>query len=288
MDNYQSYLTKTGLKHNTIKGYVGRVKLFVKWVKDNKKVIEKITYNDMLKYTAYLKQRSLTPQTINSDLLAIRLYYNMLNGKINPVQSIRVKGTIKTLPNNVLDEQQLIVLYDDFKIDQQSAVSHRDKVILGLIVFQGLKSADLQCLLTSDINLDQTTIFIKQNNRRNERTLKLDPRQMIDLYNYVKTVRKELLKQKGEESELLFFSTGTGNHISTVLKRLIAKVRKQNNNITSFEQVISSVYTVWLSKFNLREVQYMAGHRYVSSTERYKQADLKGLQEELSRFYPMS
>lgn len=37
----------------------------------------------------------------------------------------------------------------------------------------------------------------------------------------------------------------------------------------------------------LKEVQYMSGHRYVSSTEDYYVNDLEDLQDEIEKYHPM-
>jgi integrase/recombinase XerD len=39
------------------------------------------------------------------------------------------------------------------------------------------------------------------------------------------------------------------------------------------------VITNWLKSYNIREVQYMAENRYISSTERYLQDDFENLYE---------
>ncbi|CAM4113381.1 hypothetical protein SAMN06265348_103289 [Pedobacter westerhofensis] len=52
-------------------------------------------------------------------------------------------------------------------------------------------------------------------------------------------------------------------------------------------QVRQSVITEWLKEKDLRTVQYMAGHRYVSSTERYKTNDLEDLKDALQKFHPL-
>lgn len=44
----------------------------------------------------------------------------------------------------------------------------------------------------------------------------------------------------------------------------------------------------WLTQYNIREVQYMAGHRYISSTERYVQDDLENLQEIIESLHPIT
>jgi integrase/recombinase XerD len=45
--------------------------------------------------------------------------------------------------------------------------------------------------------------------------------------------------------------------------------------------------TNWLKHFNLRETQYMAGHKYVSSTERYRMDNLEDMQKELEKYHPL-
>lgn len=53
------------------------------------------------------------------------------------------------------------------------------------------------------------------------------------------------------------------------------------------KQLRASVIVKWLRMYNLREVQYMAGHRYISSTESYQQSDMEGLKEEVNKFHPL-
>jgi integrase/recombinase XerD len=52
-------------------------------------------------------------------------------------------------------------------------------------------------------------------------------------------------------------------------------------------QIRASTITNWLKHYNLREVQYMAGHKYVSSTERYRMDTLEDLQKELEKYHPL-
>ena len=52
-------------------------------------------------------------------------------------------------------------------------------------------------------------------------------------------------------------------------------------------QIRARTITGWLKHYNLREVQYMAGHKYVSSTERYRMDILEDLQKELEKNHPL-
>ncbi len=45
--------------------------------------------------------------------------------------------------------------------------------------------------------------------------------------------------------------------------------------------------TQWLKQHHLRQVQYMAGHKYLSSTQRYQVSNLDELQNEVEQHHPM-
>jgi integrase/recombinase XerD len=46
------------------------------------------------------------------------------------------------------------------------------------------------------------------------------------------------------------------------------------------------VTTHWLKQYNLREVQYMAGHRYVRLAEAYMVNQMEDLRADIDQFYP--
>ena len=75
--------------------------------------------------------------------------------------------------------------------------------------------------------------------------------------------------------------------VNNLLQRLFIKLNKKSSEALNLKRIRASVISHWITKYNLREVQYRAGHRYVSSTEKYKQQDLKDLQEELGRYFPI-
>lgn len=52
-------------------------------------------------------------------------------------------------------------------------------------------------------------------------------------------------------------------------------------------QIRASVITNWLKHHNLCEVLYMAGHKNLNFTERYRTDNLKDLQKELEKYHPL-
>jgi site-specific recombinase XerC len=97
-----------------------------------------------------------------------------------------------------------------------------------------------------------------------------------------------LLPVKVKQSDKLLVSGGAGQSIQNALQRLTKQLQKYEGcKIKNLQQIRASVITHWLKLYNLRQVQYMAGHRFVSSTEAYMVNDLEGLLEDINKFHPM-
>jgi integrase/recombinase XerD len=72
-----------------------------------------------------------------------------------------------------------------------------------------------------------------------------------------------------------------------IWKALSREVKTVNKQFINFQQIRASVITHWLKQYNLRQVQYMAGHRFISSTERYLAGQIEELQEEIDNYHPI-
>jgi len=66
------------------------------------------------------------------------------------------------------------------------------------------------------------------------------------------------------------------------------QLKRLNPKVINAKQIRNSVITNWLRQNNLRQVQYLSGHKYVSSTQRYQVNNLDDLQNELQQHHPMS
>ncbi|MFY0602265.1 MAG: hypothetical protein JXR03_21510, partial [Cyclobacteriaceae bacterium] len=111
---------------------------------------------------------------------------------------------------------------------------------------------------------------------------------------YTYQVRKELLSYQADKStEQLFLPVPPAGRIQSypntlsVWKGLTKELKEQQRCFINFRQVRTSVITHWLKQYNLREVQQMAGHRYVSSTEGYLVNHIEGLQADIDEFHPL-
>ena len=304
--NFIKYLESKGLATNTIESVYGDVLPFIDWAEGENIEAENCTYNDILAYIQHLKKRGIKQRTVQVYTGAIKHYYNWLiaieRRETNPVNNVVIKGVKRKILYNILPKAELERLYDNYKIideDQLEAESlrnwqrasqladKRNKVMTGLLVYQGLNSNELSKLEEKDVKLREGKIYVAGSRRSNERELKLEPQQMLEIMEYTLQTRKELLQVTGKQTDKLFISIGQSPSISNTITKLMQKLRKQNPQVENIKQIRTSVITHWLGRYNLREVQYMAGHRYVSSTEAYKVNDLDGLQEEVNKYYPI-
>ena len=100
-------------------------------------------------------------------------------------------------------------------------------------------------------------------------------------------MRPEILKLSKQETEQLFISPKGGKDQSNYISALMRELKRQNSNIKNAQQLRTSVIVKWLKQYNLRETQYKAGHRFISSTEQFLVNETEGLQEEVNQFHPL-
>ena len=115
----------------------------------------------------------------------------------------------------------------------------------------------------------------------------------MDLMEYLYKTRADLLKyQKDEKIENLFLPTPVVSQKSSsnglnIWKSLTKEIKEKYPKFIRLRQIRTSVITHWLKQYNLREVQYMAGHRYVSTTEGYLLNQTDDLLKDIDQFHPL-
>jgi len=71
------------------------------------------------------------------------------------------------------------------------------------------------------------------------------------------------------------------------LLHLFREIRKEYPQVKNATRIRQGVIAHWLKTRGLREVQYMAGHKYVGSAERYRTDELEELGEALKKHHPL-
>ena len=295
MKQYKEYLEKENYSRTTVNSYTNEIDKFIKWCHRNHTTPEQIDYKICMKYLKYLQRKNTNKKTINHRISIVKNYLNYLVSESyredNPIETTTIKGIKRIVNYNLLESDELEDLYYSFESDNVADKYHklcakRNKVIVGLMVYQGLNTTELIQLELEGLQLYKGKIYIKSGAKSNSRTLELKSWQVIEFLEYIKEIREEIIDRKQLETNRIFIPNNKrlGNTIQHILKKL----KRINHKVNSSNQIRASVITNWLKHYNLREVQVLAGHRYISSTERYLQDDLESLHEIVNNFHPIS
>ena len=287
--NFEKYLQKQQFTLNTIQSYTRTAQKLIEWFKSEGLTPEEVRYVDMLTFIRYATSQGHSKRHINGQLAVARHYFNYLikAGKVkdNVAENLFVKGVSRRLPHDILTSEELESLYENYPED--ALTGKRNKVMLGILIYQGVNSSEIAKLEVEHIDLKKGKLYIPGGKRSNSRELPLAAHQILELQSYITQTRPLLLEFTEKKSEKLFTSFGASEKLNNTLTGLIKNLQKYSPEVKSIKQIRMSVITHWLDHFNLREVQYMAGHRYVSSTERYLLTSLDDLQNDLNQYHPL-
>ena len=104
--------------------------------------------------------------------------------------------------------------------------------------------------------------------------------------DYINESRKAILLLSSKQSDLLFISLGYSDRFDNICNKIIQQLKKQNSKVRSLKQLRGSVIVNWLKTHNIRKVQYLAGHKYISSTEGYQVNNMDDLKEDVNKYHP--
>jgi site-specific recombinase XerD len=290
MEAFKNYLQQRNFRESTINGHLQNISYFIKWINDNQFYeIENITQNNLLEYVQHEQKRNIDVATINNILTSISKYFEFLKEEKlvtrNPARTLRIKGKVKTITEQPLKYADLEALYFAYKklekittknLQERVNITHqRNIIIVGLLVWQGLHSGELEKLEVNHINLDEGKIYISSGSRSNSRTLQLHVQQVVQLHTYIHGGVHTMHNNK------LF-----KGRMCDIVQALLEELKGLNPIIKNAQHIRASVILNWLKQYNKRQVQYMAGHRYIDSTERYAIQETDSLTDLLVKHHP--
>lgn len=282
---FETFLEKRGYRKQTIYGYGNLLDKYLKWCAGQSIDPTRTSLEDLYHYKKSCIQEGLKPQTVRQHLGILKHYFACLKRVDNPALLIKHKKKEHTLPEHLFNEEELKELYRCLEV--MSLIQRRDKVMLGMVIFQGLKREELSLLELGNINLEKAEVYVPCTARTNSRSIELHPMQMKDLLAYIYDYRPCLLGESKKHTERLFFSMGCGNKINNTVQLLMNNLRHWHPSLQSLAQLRESRMSLWVKKHGLRKAQYLSGIKYTSSMLRYKTQDMEQLKRKLAVVHPM-
>lgn len=255
-----------------ISKYRRRVEKFIEWVESQE--YEQISYNEMMEYIRYCRILNMTPKGVNRYLRSARHFFDYLNKKqvkylnpildYNPAKGIQVRDVYHTLTIDYFNEEELEELYEKY--------TGKHKILLGLLIYQGLKIGEIERLEKIHFDLKKGTIYVPKKLKSSSRKLKLESVQLYDLMKHVLDLKTDSL---------------LGTPLQNTSQRLCKQLREINPKVRNSSQLRGSRISYWVRNYDIREAQYLAGHSTVVGTEKYRKINLEALQNKINKFHPL-
>ena len=262
-----------------------------------------VGYRDILDYISHLRNNyNLHPKSLRHSLYGVKIYFNYLQetGKRedHPCSELQLKDKIdKSIHvDKLYSKRELDNFYNSCIKPNNVHLFNRNRVIISLLINQGLTVSEIVDLEIGDIDFNSGDIFIKnqpgnkyaKTKSPKNRVLPLHAGQVLLIHQYISVHRKEILNKSTNKvcSKLIL-----GNKGKSLLAHSISRIINQGRDIKDKKQPLKirqSVIANLLKQGNdTRIVQAFAGHRITSTTLNYNQSDLEQLQNEVNKHHPL-
>lgn len=261
----------------------------------------KATFKEVLHYIEHLRKNyNLHPKTLRHCLYGVKIYFNYLletgQRKDHPCSELFLKDKIdkQIQVDNLYSVETLEKFFTTYQIKKKKYLENRNKVIISLLIYQALTVKEIAELQVEHINLEKCEIFIKASTEPTakspqSRTLPLQAKQILLIYNYLEKDRVKLLQYNHKkETETNFILGQYGEKINPHgISKMINEQKPKSEQIQPMK-IRQSVIANLLKKENdTRIVQVFSGHRRASTTIQYKQTELEQLQQAVNNYHPI-
>ncbi len=282
----EDYLSQS-LMQSSVESYIYDINKY----KKNNKNADKYDYQKVMQYIEILRNQH-SVSNVKRVIASIKKYYDYLieigKRKDNPARAIRIRDG-KENPIQLQDlftEKELQLLLVP-RIERYPFLTKRNKIIMSLLVHQGLRIGEIEHLKLTDIDLEKATIQITKTGITNARNLPLKAEQILLLYEFINQDRNKLKTCRNDENALLLGKLGTPITKDDV-DYLISTYQKQSKKrLTSTTIRQSVIANLFIKNNDLRIVQHFAGHKSPDTTEKYRQTGLNALKTAIDKLHPI-
>jgi site-specific recombinase XerD len=313
MENKKEFIAYLQSKDFAERSITNNVKYVAQFFEKMKKEAIQITKPDILKFLEYLKNKGFKNAYRSYYLSALKHYFNFLYQEKriaqNPCLFLKIRGTRKIIRYKIYTPEELDELFDNYysffvrgydishipkNVRKEAVLSkERNALALSFLIYQGATTTEIENIELKDIDLIKAVLQIHGRRKLNSRTLPLKATQIGLLMNYLQNIRPQILEYQTKESEKLLLPLPEVGHKKTdkditknVFARLSMQLKSIDKQFLNVVQLRASVITFWLKTQGLRKTQYLAGHRQISTTEKYLPNNLDSLTDDINKLHP--
>ena len=266
---YEAYLMEEGKVESTIDSYVGDIRGFLEFL-ESKKVSFRgnLTRLYITSYKIHLTENGYSINTINKKINSLHSFNFFLVSKNLCTEKVVYpnKDKIKIARGS---EKEIDVFSDEeverilFYLEDSSRVSIRDKGVILILLYTGLRVSELVNLKIQDIDfLTSTLKVVGKGGKYREVPLKMEVSEGIKEY-----MEKERQAHKYSSSEYLFLTQRAGKMDKDTVNKILNRKGKYLNLKMKPHKFRHTFCTRLLSKgVELTTVAKLAGHSNIQTT----------------------
>lgn len=278
----------------TIREYGRDITRYLNWLGGEPAALA-ADYATIVGYLAYLRRSYDNPATVRRILAAIKTYHRYLleSGRRadHPAASLMLQGGRKKGEaiqlQDLLDAAELQRLLAA-PVKLYGRLAGRGVPIVSLLVHQALCVREITGLTVHAIDLQTATVSIPESSRTASRRLPLVGSQVMALHDYLHELRPRLLRES-RPTQKLFLTQRGGEEQKQNIDMIVRKLRPAVGGKPVTPLLIrQSVIAERLRRGEgLRQVQVFAGHKWIATTEGYRETGLGELRQALGRYHPL-
>lgn len=292
---FEKYLEERGIAPKGRKLAQTELRYLNSWLAKHQLEAAQLSYIHVLAYMQSLQQQGSKQQTIKSKFSRLSLYYQYQEWD-NPFLSVHIRG-IKEEQAFLLTEKELDQIYENWQNPTEIGYfKYSHQLILGLFIYQGLITLDIDNLRLEDIDLKRGTLYVRPSNyRKRARVLPLQVFQILAFHEYIEKYRGigyHLQTGNRPNSEKLFSPNCDKEHrLTAQMKEINKQVRKlyqEELGIKKISQLQQSRLAIWIQQHGIRKAQYLSGYRCIKTLERYQRENVQHLKSRILKYHPLS
>src|SRR5699024_864125 len=270
IQQFAEWLLEEGRSTKTIETYVTDVKgflLFLRLKTRNETVLSRFSF---VRYKEYLINRNYAISTINKKINSLLVYNTFLkmNGSVKKIfinlkrDRIPIADGSEREVQSLSDEQVETLL---FYVEDESKVSQRNKLIVYLLLYTGVRVSELIGIKLVDIDvLTNTLKVIGKGGKHREIGLRSDVLQLIQKYR-----KEDRGKSAYADSPYLLVSQRANKMHRDAVRYWLAKVGEDIGFHLHPHLFRHTFCTRLLKHTDLTTVSKLAGHANVNMTAKY-------------------
>ena len=284
---FEQYLYQMHHSKATVKSYLYTIRIFL----GERSNALSLKYKDIINYLSEKEKSYNNPNIKKQVLPGIKKYYDYLIeiGARNdhPCRTLVLKENRNRdiILHDLFSGAELELLLE--REERYADLKLRNQAVMSLLIYQGLSVSELANLKAHHVDLDKGTIFIKDSPKTSRRHLEIMPKQYRILDRYLHESRKKLLRAETDVFAIGKLGTPlTADDINYLVSTYKPLFPDRNLNPQTIRQ---SVISNWMNekKMPLEQVQLMAGHRWISSTVKYRQNNIEEQRELMNKWFPI-